>query len=128
MEPPPFDQPMIRKCIKTSVRIQNHESLQEVLILTTVLCSVESQLNKSDIPGISTTADRMASSDDDMGDYTESSDDYSDSDDSESNTEDRPYKVAPQSQDEERYKMKAFWLRKDPIREVCLNSFSYFVF
>ena len=128
MDPPPFDQPMIRKCIKTSVRIQNHEALQEVLILTTVLCSVESQLNKSNGPQDSAGGDGMPSGDDDnMSDYSESSDDYSDSGDSEVNDENAQYKSAPQSQDEERYKMKAFWLRKDPICEVCLNLLSCIV-
>eukprot|EP00956_Cyclotella_meneghiniana_P033329 scaffold95035_cov71-Cyclotella_meneghiniana.AAC.1 len=128
--PPPFDQPKIRKCIKTNVRIQNQEELQEVLILTTVLCSVESELNRN---ATTTTTINIAaaavdnnetttfqpsdssSSDEEMFSNSSSSDDsrgYSESE--------RNINEAPQDRgDEERqhHRMKAFWLRKDPICE-----------
>lgn len=119
MDPPPFDQPMIRKCIKTSVRIQNQEDLQEVLILTSVLCPVDSQLdrnstiNRSHNSQDSACSGDLSSSDEDM--YSESSEDCSGE---ENDAVNNPSRAAPQSQDE-RFKMKAFWLRKDPICEVC---------
>jgi hypothetical protein len=134
MDPPPFDHPMIRKCIKTHVRIQNHEDLQEVLILTTVLCSVESQLNRSNSaryynsqPQDNSGGDGMSSSDEDMSGYSDTSDDSSDERNEESHSADTN-RGAPQSREDERYKMKAFWLRKDPICEVCyLQSATSFV-
>lgn len=119
MEPPPFEQPMIRKCIKTKVRIQSHEDLQEVLILTTVLCSVDSQLNRD----TSAESYYLRPQDDADGDMSSSEEDmYSDSsqDCSEDDSVSSSGRAAPQSQDEKRHKMKAFWLRKDPIAEVWL--------
>jgi hypothetical protein len=122
MDPPPFDQPMIRKCIKTNVRIQSHEALQEVLILTTVLCPVDSQRNPNssfsrshNSQDSASSGDGISSSDEDM--YSETSEDCSGD---ENDAVNNPSRAAPQSQDEERYKMKAFWLRKDPICEVRL--------
>lgn len=115
MEPPPFEHPMIRKCIKTNVRIQSQEALQEVLILTTVLCSVDDQLNRS-------TSIRSISSRSQDGAYDLSSSDediYSETSEESSEDENR---AAPQSRDEQRYKMKAFWLRKDPIAEVNISA------
>ena len=111
--PPPFDQPMIRKCIKTNVRIQNQEGLQEVLILTTVLCSVESELNRNDTAAIIAADNETfqpsdgSSSDEEM--YSDSSEDSrGDSDGNVNEPQDRV----------EEHRMKAFWLRKDPICEV----------
>ena len=125
MDPLPFDPPMIRKCIKTNVRIQGYDDLQEVLILTTVLCSVESQLNRSNSgyynlqPKSIQDGSNLSNSGDDMSGYSETSEDYiSDYDDNHASVNQNG--DIPQDRDDERYKMKAFWLRKDPICEVRL--------
>ena len=129
--PPPFDQPKIRKCIKTNVRIQNQEELQEVLILTTVLCSVESELNRNATTTTTTTINIAAVDNneattfqpsDSSGSDEEMYSDSSSSDDSRGYSEsERNINEEPQDRGEEErqhHRMKAFWLRKDPICEV----------
>jgi hypothetical protein len=119
LDPPPFDPPMIRKCIRTNVRIQDHDDLQEVLILTTVICTVESQLNPTPQRSYNSQqeddGEAISSGEEDYSGYSETSEDDESDDDAAENGD------APQSIDakHERYKMKAFWLRKEPICEVC---------
>ncbi len=127
LAPPPFVAPEIRKCIKANVRIQNHEPVEEVLILTTVLCSVESQLNPS--PNRSLNAHHVEDSEDedrgytssideDMSDFSESTSDEEESDDTDEgdhiSSRNAQNGDARQSRggNEDRYRMKAFWLKK----------------
>ncbi|KAL7486169.1 hypothetical protein ACHAW6_011766 [Cyclotella cf. meneghiniana] len=127
LDPPPFDQPMIRRCIRTDVRIQNHEYMQEVLILTTVLCSVESQLNPNPNKEDNSEEenwDGTSSNHEDLSDFSDMSSDEEESDndtDSGSSIINRNahHGDAPQCRDsnEERYKMKAFWMKREPICE-----------
>lgn len=117
LDPPPFEPAMIRKCIKANVRIQNHDRLQEVLILTTVCCSVESQLN--DDPNRCSDCsneNRSGSSESELSDFSDSSSEE-DSEDETNGVEAGNY--AQCKDPNPGHRMKAFWLRKEPMCEVC---------
>jgi hypothetical protein len=136
LDPPPFDEPMILRCIKTNVRIQNHEHTQEVLILTSVLCSVESQLNPNPNRSLNSNQendseeenwDDTASSDEDISDFFETSSDDEESD----NDTDRGNNDINRNAQNRGPPLRAFWLRGDPICEVrpfpCLPEYSRLV-
>lgn len=128
LEPPPFEPVDVRRCIRTNVRIQNHERQEEVLIPTSLTISVESMLNAT------STQDREEMDDDDEDDDYEGSSDFSESSSSsdgvggEGNDVMRDSgrklygdaNIAAQSPVPQHRvnRMKAYWLRGDPICQV----------
>lgn len=144
LDPPPFDTPNVRKCIKTTVRIQNFDKPQEVLILTSISTSVESILNSFDPHTANNVADSF--DDSDFSDFSDSqstsSGEGSSSDDDtnmieEDETDEEEKKQssnhgdttnsAPQCtsnrQTDQGYRMKAYLLRREPL---CENSHGVF--
>lgn len=134
MNPPPFQPATVRRCIKTSVRIQNHDRPQEVLILTSVNSSVDSILSVGD-PN-STNYDNVGDGEEmdreEMdGDSSSDFSDFSDSTSSSSSEEEADGRMPSVSNDDSMdgnmaqdanppgYKMRAFWLSKRPLCEVC---------
>ena len=145
LDPPPFDTPNVRKCIKTTVRIQNFDNKpQEVLILTSISTSVDSILNSFDPHTANNIADSF--DDSDFSDFSDSqststsSEEGSSSDDDkmeedETDEEEKKQssnhgdntKAAPQcttnGQTNQGYRMKAYLLRREPL---CENSHGVF--
>ena len=144
LDPPPFDTPNVRKCIKTTVRIQNFDKPQEVLILTSISTSVDSILNSFDPQTDNNVADSF--DDSDFSDFSDSqststsSEEGSSSDDTnmmedETDEEEKKQssnhgdttKAAPQCtsnrQTNQGYRMKAYLLRREPL---CENSHGVF--
>ena len=137
MNPPPFQPATVRRCIKTSVRIQNHDRPQEVLILTSVNSSVDSILSVGD-PN-STNYDNVGDGEEmdreEMdGDSSSDFSDFSDSTSS-SSSEEADGRMPSVSNDDNMdgnmaqdanppgYKMRAFWLSKRPLCEVIFIFF-----
>lgn len=130
LDPPPFTPTTIRKCIRATVRIQNFDQLQEVLILTSVTCSVESQLDRTNgtSNGYMEEVEEGESSSDSSSDFSESSSSSEDDDcvsesddemqeDNHTTTKNGKGEAQCKSPDQ-RYRMTAYWLRKEPVREV----------
>jgi len=107
---PPFQPATVRKCIKTTVRVQNIDKPQEVIILTSVISSVESILSVDpDAPSNSNgyTMDHGGGEEEESdSDFTDSYD-FSDDDDSsissdegDGNDQDCPMKSVERMADE----------------------------
>ena len=116
LDPPPFEPVHVRRCVRTNVRIQNHDSLEEVLILTSLTSSVDTFLNES------TAHDEDV--DDELDDYEDGSD-LSESFSSTSSSSSSSYddmeeeKIDGERSNREVSRMKAYWPTRDPICEVC---------
>jgi len=145
LDPPPFDTPNVRKCIKTTVRIQNFDKPQEVLILTSISTPVDIILNSFDPHTANNVADSF--DDSDFSDFSDSQKTSTSSEEGESSDDDKMEEdetdeeekkqssnhgddnanSAPQcnnnGQSNQAYRMKAYLLRKEPL---CENSHGVF--
>jgi hypothetical protein len=116
LDPPPFDPVHVRRCVRTNVRIQNHDSLEEVLILTSLTTPVDTFLNES------TTHDEVVDNElDDYEDGSDLSESFSSSSSSSSSSYDdmEEGKIYGERNNCEVSRMKAYWPSRHPICEVC---------
>ena len=163
LDPPSFDVPNVRRCIKTTVRIQNYDKPQEVLILTSISSSVDSILSsfdesqKSNNNNNNNNNNNTDSFDDsDFSDFSETTTSSSDEENTEDdemeededegtiqngihdnnnyNEDSTDGKTIPQSTTTDNvpknqgYRMKAYWLRKQPLVENSHGVFTTHVY
>ncbi|KAL7532509.1 hypothetical protein ACHAXR_004675 [Thalassiosira sp. AJA248-18] len=125
LDAPPFEPAAVRRCIKVTVRIQNHDSPQEVLILTSMNNSIQSML-RSETDGEGMDGDSHSSL---SGSFSTSSEEETD-DDMEVGDEDDGRQVSGSNSNGDRnspqcsepaqnraFRMKAFWKK----RLICEN-------
>ena len=145
LDPPSFDVPNVRRCIKTTVRIQNYDKPQEVLILTSISSSVDSILSSFDDSQKSNNNNNNTDSfdDSDFSDFSETTTSFSEEEETEDDemeededeggtiqngTHHNNYnenvadgKTIPQSTTRNNapknqgYRMKAYWLRNQLV-------------
>jgi len=170
LDAPPFTPAHVQKCIKTTVRIQNYEKPQEVLILTSMSSSVDSILSVDPYATNNGNANNFdggevdSLSESDFSDFSETSsseedeEDGMEEDDGEEMEEDggendggkdeqavshdrcnngncdrtemqqeRP-EVEKAEAPNQGFRMKAYWLRKDHIRENHHGVFTSYIY
>lgn len=117
LDPPAFDLPMVQRCIHSTVRIAGR-GLQDVLILTTLRCSVAEQLDNFDLYGSESNNDVVETSSSDESSSDSSSDEP---DDASMDTDDSDKSVASDcapSGETQHSPMRAFWLGDQPQRPM----------
>lgn len=130
LDPPPFEPVHVRRCIRTNVRIQNHDNREEVLILTSLTSAVDTFLNAHN--------EDVNAQNEDMDDGNVDDDEDDDSDDgsdiSESSSSSSYDEMGEQEKEEgdsgsDRSgnnqvvnRMRAYWPRGDPICVVCRST------
>mmetsp|Transcript_13911 Transcript_13911/g.28586 ORF Transcript_13911/g.28586 Transcript_13911/m.28586 type:complete len:128 (-) Transcript_13911:1344-1727(-) len=115
LDPPPFGHASVRQCIPRPVHIQNRHDIGrlEVLILTSITRSVEELLREDD----GSNGDYMSTDEVEISDFTDSSSSSEESSSEDDDVEgdgvdcvDRESRSVPD--------VRAFWLSRNPIREV----------
>jgi hypothetical protein len=112
-DPPPFGPASVRKCVRITQRIQNHDAPHEVLILTSIQMSVDHVLDDLDTPD----EENDSETDIDVSDTSSSTEDRE---------EDGDGGEQEQQQQQQSFRLEAFLVSwDDPIHEVH-NSFFHF--